>query len=69
MSDMYTKTEFDLKFDSIHGKLDELLERAKETNGRVGSLERWRSFIVGGMSLLTVFILPVLFFVLSKLMR
>lgn len=35
--------------------------QAKLTNGRVGALENWRWFISGGLAIITIIILPLLF--------
>ncbi len=33
----------------IEDKLGEILSLARATNGRVGKLERWRSYVTGGV--------------------
>ncbi len=45
----------DAKFDPIYDDLGELKEQARTTNGRIGSLERWRSWIAGGLAMATLF--------------
>lgn len=39
--------------------LESILEQARTTNGRIKSLERWRSFIGGGLAVLTALVVPV----------
>jgi hypothetical protein len=41
--------------------------QAKMTNGRVNKLENWRWFITGGLTLITVLLLPLLFILIQKL--
>lgn len=38
------------RLDGIDEKLSEILQLAKATNGRVSRLERWRSYISGGVA-------------------
>ena len=59
-SDDYTKRELDMCFDEINRKLDTIHEQTVKTNGRIGSLEKWRSFITGGLAVLTMLVVPVL---------
>lgn len=54
----YTREELanDMKngFKGIHDRQD-------ITNGRIGKLENWKNFMVGGMSVLSVFIIPLFY--------
>ena len=57
----------------IHEKIDtqieiskKILEQTQKTNGRVHSLERWRTYMLGAVSVLTAVILPIAFMVLNK---
>ena len=44
-----------------HAKVHtQLLEQVKITNGQVSSLQLWKAGIVGGLSILTMVLLPIL---------
>lgn len=61
MEQEYTNRELDDKFNGIHEKLDLILAQTTKTNGRVSSLEVWRGFITGGLAIIALLILPILF--------
>lgn len=56
----YTNRELDMVFEEIRAKLDEIHEQTKQTNGRVSNLEKWQSFIKGGLAVLTMLVVPIL---------
>lgn len=64
MAEGYTQKEVDLMMIPVHEKLDTIIEQVKATNGRVRCLERWRSFITGGLAVLTAVIIPIIVAVL-----
>lgn len=50
----------------INNKLDTIIERQSEikiqverTNGRVSSLENWKSFTVGGLAIISGLVIPM----------
>lgn len=50
-------------------KLDRIESQAKQTNGRVTALERWKSYVLGGVAMATFIIgivLPILLLILRK---
>lgn len=53
------------KFEENEKSHNIILLQTTKTNGRVRSLEIWRSFIVGGLSILT-FMLPFAFYFINK---
>ncbi len=63
----YSKRELDQKFLFIEEKMDDLLDmsgrienQTTKHNGRMTSMEAWRNFITGGMSVLVMIVLPLL---------
>lgn len=61
----YTNRELDEKFDGLHEKLDLILAQTTKTNGRVNRLEIWRGFISGGLAIVTIVILPIIFLLIK----
>jgi hypothetical protein len=50
----------------IQTDVKELKELAKITNGRIKSLELWRARILGGIAVITMFLVPIILQYLSK---
>lgn len=46
-----------------------ILEQTTKTNGSVRELQKWRSFINGAISIMTVLVLPILFYVVEPWFR
>ena len=46
----------DIKLDTA-----EIKEQVKKTNGRVNKLEVWRGFITGGLAIIGLIIIPIIF--------
>jgi hypothetical protein len=55
---LYRLAEQDRKLDAIH-------EQAVITNRRVAKLEKWQSFIEGGLAILAILVVPLLVYVLT----
>lgn len=47
-------------FSDMKESINELTEHVKKTNGRVSSLEKWQAYITGGMTVLTIIVVPLL---------
>ena len=67
MTEPYQNREIDQKHQALMGAIAdvktitmETREQAIKTNGRVGKLEQWRSYITGGLAVLVVMMLPIL---------
>jgi hypothetical protein len=55
---LYRLAEQDRKLDAIH-------EQTVITNRRVAKLEKWQAFIEGGLTVLTILVVPLLVYVLA----
>ena len=55
---LYRLAEQDRKLDAIHNE-------AVKTNRRVSKLEKWQSFIEGGLAVLTILVVPLLIYVVA----
>ncbi len=56
----YTCREIDLLINPVLNKLEEIHEQCKKTNGRVNKLEKWQAFIKGGLTILTLMVVPIM---------
>lgn len=61
----YSVRELDEKFETIMGKLDRIETQTIKTNGRVAALERWQSFLQGGLAILTLLVVPVIIYLVT----
>jgi hypothetical protein len=63
----YTNREMDMKFAEIkdillgqNEQMGEIKAQVKTTNGRVSSLEKWKIFVIGFCTCITVLMIPLL---------
>ena len=68
MTDAYSVRELDEKFETIMDKLDRIEAQTIKTNGRVVSLEGWKSFLQGGLAILTLLVVPIIIYFLTHAM-
>jgi len=47
-------------------KLDAIYNETVKTNRRVSKLEKWQSFIEGGLAVLAILVVPLLIYVVSS---
>lgn len=65
-SDSDIKSSFKVMQEHIKGiddKIGEILDQTKRTNGNVMSLKMWRSLTVGGMTIISIIVLPLLIWI------
>lgn len=61
----YSNRELDAHFKEIKATLERIEAQTTRTNGRVSSLEMWRSYVVGGLAIISAIILPIAFSLLK----
>jgi hypothetical protein len=54
------QTEF---HEQVNQQLEKILAQTLKTNGRVNKLENWRSILIGGWSIVTFLVLPMLVYI------
>ena len=50
---------------SMGKTVDRIEKLAKDTNGRVGKLEQWKSYITGGLVILSILVIPIVLWILE----
>ncbi len=56
----YKNREIKEMFEDVSNSLSRIENQTLKTNGRVTRLEKWQSFISGGMSVIVVIVVPLL---------
>lgn len=54
------------KYDDMKEQLNRIEIQTTETNGKVRSLQVWRGFITGGLAIVTVLLIPILFMLIQS---
>lgn len=65
MEDDYSKREIDTFMDEIKETLGRIETQTIKTNGSVRSLQVWRGFITGGLAILALIVIPLLFMLIK----
>ena len=60
MDEPYSNREIREFFADIKKDLSDIKSQVTRTNGRVSSLENWRWFIMGGLAIISIFLVPVI---------
>jgi len=73
MTDTKREIEFvlekmEINHSSIGRKLDRIEQRTIETNGRISKLENWRSFLTGGLAVVTIMIVPIIIWIIRGIL-
>lgn len=63
MEQQYSSRELDHYFKDIRETLGEIKEQTVKTNGRVSRLENWRWLLMGGMSIITAMVIPLIVYI------
>lgn len=61
----YSKREIDTFMDEITATLGRIETQTTKTNGSVRSLQVWRGFITGGLAILAIIVIPLLFMLIK----
>lgn len=76
MEQDYSKRELDDHFGHMNSRFDrqdkqlaDIKEQTIKTNGRVSKLEGWQSFIKGGMAVITILLVPLLFMMIELYLK
>ena len=62
----FSNRELTAKFDGIHEKLDNLIIQTTKTNGRVSTLEKWQSYVIGFCAAISLLMLPAFFIIMRN---
>jgi hypothetical protein len=57
---------FQTTLDEDLRQTNKVLDHVEKTNGRISKLELWRMYIMGGMSVIILMIVPILLFMVYK---
>ena len=66
-NDKLTNQVIKLMFEDLKKDFSEVKTLVSATNGRVKKLELWRSYLTGGMSVITLLLIPIIIQYLSKI--
>lgn len=60
MEQDFTNREINEMFNDIRSSMTRIENQTTKTNGRVGEMEKWRSFITGAVAVLVTLVVPIL---------
>lgn len=61
----YNHTEEQTFRTNLIATLDRIESQTIKTNGRVSKLERWQSYVLGGLSVITLMVVPIIIYILT----
>lgn len=65
----YNESALDILFKGIVEKLDAILDQTSVTNGRVSTLERWRSYVAGALAVIIILLVPIMLSIVTNYVR
>ena len=66
--DEYSTREVNAMFTEIRASMTRIETQTIKTNGRVASLERWQSFMQGGLAILAILVVPLVIYFFTNRM-
>jgi hypothetical protein len=64
----YSVREVNAMFGEIRAGMTRIEAQTTKTNGRVAVLERWQSFLQGGLAILALLVVPIIIYFLTHAM-
>jgi len=65
----YTHEQLCVVVDNIDAKTDQILSMVKLQNERMVTLEKWQSKIIGGLIIMSMMYVPLLYLVIEKVFK
>lgn len=65
----YSKRELDGIHKNISDTLIRIEQQTIKINGRVSGLEKWKSYITGGLAVITLMLVPILIWSLTQMIE
>jgi uncharacterized membrane protein len=60
---------FNEKFNQNSKDHELILEQTTKTNGSVRVLQQWRSFMLGGMTIISMFLIPIIIYLAANIRK
>ena len=67
--DRYSNREIKVFFNEIKDTLERIETQTTKTNGRVNKLENWRSYLLGGIAIISSIVVVIVIPLLDVLIR